>query len=121
MEQNNINDIEDDGSLSFLNIPKNEESKSFNCDIITQQKLVNTQFWVFGYFEDIPTKFSKNKGTTGQTLVHIRYNKEDSESDGKKFFTGSADILYILQQIKARDAFPRKVTMRAQGNKYFLE
>ncbi len=113
------NKMEDDGSLAFLNIPKNEDTKTFNCDIITQQKLVNTTFWVFGFFEEIPTKFSKSKGTKGQTLVHIRYNREDSESDGKKFFTGSQDILYVLQQIRERDAFPRKVTMKAQGQPLF--
>ena len=36
----------DDGSLAFLNIPRDEKSRSFNCDETTQSKLVNTSFWV---------------------------------------------------------------------------
>lgn len=44
-EMNNI-PKEDDGSLAFLNIPRDENSRSFNCDETTQSKLVNTTFWV---------------------------------------------------------------------------
>ena len=51
MEQNN-----DDGSLAFLNIPRDENSRSFNCDETTQSKLVNTQFWVVDYIEDVEPK-----------------------------------------------------------------
>lgn len=36
---------EDDGTLAFLNIPRDENSRSFNCDETTQSKLVNTTFW----------------------------------------------------------------------------
>ena len=43
-EMNNI-PKEDDGSLAFLNIPRDENSGSFNCDETTQSKLVNTTFW----------------------------------------------------------------------------
>lgn len=42
-EMNNI-PKEDDGSLAFLNIPRDENSRSFNCDETTQSKLVNTTF-----------------------------------------------------------------------------
>mgnify|MGYP006894137826 CR=1 FL=1 len=38
-EMNNI-PKEDDGSLAFLNIPRDENSRSFNCDETTQSKLV---------------------------------------------------------------------------------
>lgn len=34
----------DDGSLAFLNIPRDESNRSFNCDETTQSKLVNTSF-----------------------------------------------------------------------------
>ena len=44
-EMNNI-PKEDDGSLAFLNIPRDENSRSFNCDETTQSKLVNTAFWL---------------------------------------------------------------------------
>lgn len=39
----------DDGSLAFLNIPRDENNRSFNCDETSQSKLVNTTFWVVDY------------------------------------------------------------------------
>ncbi len=111
----------DDGSLAFLNIPRDESSRSFNCDETTQSKLVNTTFWVVDFIEDVPTKFSKTKGTSGQTLVKIKPRVDSSEMEAKKFFTGSADILYVLREVKKRSAFPRRVTLRGNGNRYWLE
>ena len=35
------NEINDDGSLACLNIPRNADSRSFNCGVITQSKLCN--------------------------------------------------------------------------------
>lgn len=111
----------DDGSLAFLNIPRDENNRSFNCDETTQSKLVNTTFWVCDFLEDVPTRFSKTKGTKGQTLVKIKRDKDSSDSDAKKFFTGSADILYVCQEIKKRNAFPRRVTLKGSGNRYWFE
>lgn len=62
---------EDDGSLSFLNIKRDENNRSFNCGETTQSQIVNTTFWVVDFLEDVPTRFSKAKGTKGQTLVKI--------------------------------------------------
>lgn len=112
---------EDDGSLAFLQIPRDENSRSFNCDETTQSKLVNTQFWVVDFLEDVPTKFSKSKGTKGQTLVKIKPERDSPEREAKKFFTGSTDILYVLKKIKELNAFPRRVTLRGNGNRYFFE
>ena len=111
----------DDGTLAFLNIPRDESSRSFNCEETTQSKLVNTSFWVCDFIEEVPTRFSKQKGTKGQTLVKIKPDCEGSESTARKFFTGSADILYICKEIKKRNAFPRRVTMRGNGNRYWFE
>lgn len=111
----------DDGTLSFLNIPRNENSRSFNCSETTQSRLVNTSFWVFDFIEEVPTRFSKSKGTKGQTLVKIKPQKDSNESEARKFFTGSSDILYVCQQIRERDAFPRLVTLRGNGNRYWFE
>ena len=111
----------DDGSLAFLNIPRDESNRSFNCDETTQSKLVNTSFWVCDFIEDVPTRFSKTKGTKGQTLVKIKPDKNSHDADAKKFFTGSADILYVCQEIKKRNAFPRHVTLRGNGNRYWFE
>lgn len=119
-DKNNIQG-EDDGSLAFLRIPRDESSRSFNCDETTQSKLVNTTFWVVDFIEEVPTRFSKSKGTKGQTLVKIKMLKDDLESNAKKFFTGSSDILYVLKKIKELKAFPRRVTLRSNGNRYYFE
>ena len=119
-EMNNI-PKEDDGSLAFLNIPRDENSRSFNCDETTQSKLVNTTFWVVDFIEEVPTRFSKTKGVKGQTLVKIKPSKDSLGSDAKKFFTGSSDILYVLKKIKEMNKFPRKVTLRGNGNRYYFE
>ena len=71
-----MNERQDDGSLAFLQIPRDENSRSFNCDETTQSKLVNTEFWVVDFIEEVPTKFSKQKGTRGQTLVKIKMRKD---------------------------------------------
>lgn len=115
------NMIEDDGSLDFLKIPRDENNRSFNCDETTQSKIVNTTFWVVDFIEDVPTRFSKAKGIKGQTLVKIKPEKDSPDKDAKKFFTGSADILYVLKKIKEMNKFPRKVTLRGNGNRYFFE
>ena len=119
-DKNNIQG-EDDGSLAFLRIPRDESSRSLNCDETTQSKLVNTTFWVVDFIEEVPTRFSKSKGTKGQTLVKIKMSKDDLESNAKKFFTGSSNILYVLKKIKELKAFPRRVTLRSNGNRYYFE
>ncbi|WP_304624156.1 hypothetical protein [uncultured Duncaniella sp.] len=119
--EDNVQQGVDDGSLAFLRIPRDENSRSLIGDEIKQSKIVNTSFWVFKFLEDIPTRFSKQKGTAGQTLVQIRPSKDSPESESQKFFTGSAEILYVLKEIQKRDAFPRKVTLRSNGNRFYFE
>lgn len=116
-----MEEIKDDGTLSFLKIPRDVNSRSFNCDETTQSKLVNTTFWVVDFIEDVPTRFSKAKGVKGQTLVKIKPEIDSPESAAKKFFTGSADILYVLQKIREMNKFPRKVTLRRNGNRFYFE
>ena len=111
----------DDGSLAFLRIPRDENSRSMPGDEIKQSKIVNTTFWVHDFLEDVPTRFSKQKGTPGQTLVQIRPEQDSPESKAQKFFTGSTEIRYVLKEIKKRNAFPRKVTLRANGNRFYFE
>lgn len=97
------NNRQDDGSLAFLQIEPDANNKHFNCSEITQQKLINLSFWVIDF------------------LVKIKFNKEDPDKDARKFFTNSQEIKYILGKIKERNAFPRKVTMRASGTRYYFE
>lgn len=111
----------DDGSLAFLGIGRDPGSRSFNCETTSQMKLVNTQFWVVDFMEDIPTKFSRAKGKAGQTLVLVKSDPGQRDSEARKFFTGSEEILYVLRKIRELDAFPRRVTMRQAGNRFFLE
>lgn len=108
--------LEDDGSLSFLHIPQDETNKHFNCKETTQQQLINLSFWVLDYIENVKTKFGNER-----FLVKIKFNREDPESEAKKFFTNSAEIKYVLKEIRKRNKFPRKVTMRASGTRYYFE
>lgn len=86
MENNQVTiPSEDDGSLAFLRIPRDENSRSLQGEEVKQSRIVNTTFWVHSFLEDIPTRFSKSKGTTGQTLVQIRPEKDSPESEAKKF------------------------------------
>ena len=112
---------DDDGSLAFLKIPRDTNSRSMKGDEVKQSRIVNTTFWVHDFLEDVPTRFSKAKGTKGQTLVQIRPEKDSPESAAQKFFTGSSDILYVLQKIKEMGKFPRLVTLRQDGNRYYFE
>lgn len=118
---NNENNNMDDGSLGFLRIPRDENCRSFNCEETTQSKFVNTSFWVVDFIEEVPTRFSKSKGTKGQTLVKIKPDRNSPDSESRKFFTGSADILYILKKIREMDKFPRRVTLRGSGNRFYFE
>lgn len=107
---------EDDGSLAFLNIQPDETNKQFNCKETTQQQLINLEFWIIDYIEGLKTKFGNNRN-----LVKIKFNLDDPESQAQKFFTNSREIKHVLSQVKEMDAFPRKVTMRAAGSRYYFE
>lgn len=113
--------IVDDGTLACLNIPRDENDRSFNCDETTQSKIVNTSFWLVDFLEDVPTRFSKTKGSNGQTLVMIKPEKDSPNSMAKKYFTGSAQQIHILQWLRQNNKFPRKVTLRGSGNRYWFE
>lgn len=110
------NNTKDDGSLAFLKIAPDRNNRQFNCGEITQQKLINREFYVIDYIDDIKTKHGE-----GRFLVKIKFDLSDSDSDAKKFFTNSTDIKYILAKVKEANALPRKVTMHANGNHYYLE
>ena len=112
----NENNTNDDGSLSFLNIPQDEANKHFNCRETTQQKLINLTFWVVDFIDGVKTKFGNER-----FLVKIKRNRDDKYSEAEKFFTNSTEIKYVLKEIKKRNAFPRKVTMRASGTRYYFE
>jgi hypothetical protein len=111
-----MEEIKDDGTLSSLNIPIDKENKFFNCPEITQQRLLNTSFWIINYINGIKTKFGNDR-----TLILIKFNLDDTESNSRKFFTNSKEIKYILEKVKEMNKFPRKVTMRASGNRYYIE
>lgn len=72
-DKNNIQG-EDDGSLAFLRIPRDESSRSFNCDETTQSKLVNTTFWVVDFIEEVPTRFSKRSSSSSKTILKTTLN-----------------------------------------------
>lgn len=106
----------DDGSLAFLEIAPDEANKHFNCPETTQQQLINRSFWLCDFIKGVKTKHG-----TDRYIVLVKFNKDDKLADARKFFTNSREIKYILDQIEARHAFPRHVTMRASGTRYYLE
>ncbi|MCK9476320.1 MAG: hypothetical protein M0R46_10390 [Candidatus Muirbacterium halophilum] len=105
----------DDGSLKFLNIERNKKSREFNCKEISIQELVNRDIYLIEYLDDVKTRYGM------RYLVYIKFNLDDSEINGRKFFTNSESIKYILDKIRELDAFPRKVTVKNIGKKYILE
>ena len=117
-EYNNTGNKQDDGSLAFLNIPQDENNKQFNCRETTQQKLINLSFFVLDFIDGVKTKFGAER-----FLVKIKHpdNSPDKAGQVEKFFTNSTEIKYVLREIKKRNAFPRKVTMRASGTRYYFE
>ena len=119
-EQTNGNTRQqDDGSLSFLQIPQDEANKHFNCRETTQQKLINLTFWVIDYIENVRTKFGNER-----FLVKIRFEEPTTPSGHEKeekFFTNSTEIKYVLREIKKRNKFPRRVTMKASGTRYYFD
>ena len=70
---------------------------------------------------DIGIQQALFKLADNRTVVLIKFDLKDSDSDSKKFFTNSHEIKYVLEQIKEMNKFPRKVTMRASGNRYYFE
>ena len=111
MEENN----KDDGSLNFLNIERNKDCREFNCRVITQQELVNREFFLVDFLRDVQTKNGL------RYLIFIKFDLKDSEIEGRKFFTNSQSIKYILDKIEEMNAFPRKATLKGIGNKNILE
>jgi hypothetical protein len=108
--------MEDDGTLGSLNISVDKENRYFNCPEINQQRLLNTSFWIINYIDGVKTKFGNDR-----SLVLIKYKLDDADNESRKFFTNSREIKYILQRVKEMDKFPRRVTMRASGNRYYIE
>lgn len=117
-EQKQQEQQKDDGSLSFLNIPQDEANKHFNCKETTQQQLTNLTFWLVDFIDGVKTKFG-----TERYLVKIKHPEPvpPNHDREEKFFTNSSEIKYILDEIKKRNKFPRKATMRASGTRYYLE
>ena len=111
-----MEDMSDDGTLACLKIPKSDESRHFNCEEITQQKLINLTFYLIDFIEGVDTKYGKDR-----MIVFIKFNLDDTESMGRKFFTNSQEIKYVMTKIKEMNKLPRKATMRASGSRYYLE
>lgn len=105
----------DDGSLKFLNIPRDVNDRSYNCMLTNQQRLSNKTFWLIDFMENVPTK------NGARILVKIKDDPEDDDSRAQKFFTASPQIIYTLREIRKRRAFPRKVTLKSQGLHFWFE
>ena len=99
-------------TLQSLNIKPDSENKHFHCRETTQQKLINTTFNVLDYIDGVKTKFGASR-----YIVKIQLDNGTEQ----KFLTNSQEIKYVLGKVKEKNAFPVRVTMRAEGSRYFLE
>ena len=99
-------------TLQSLNIKPDSENKHFHCRETTQRKLINTTLNVLDYIDGVKTKFGASR-----YIVKIQLDSGDVQ----KFFTNSQEIKYTLGEVKKMEAFPVRVTMRAEGSRYFLE
>ena len=106
--------MEDDGSLSFLNIPIEENNKQFHGKVMTQQQLTNMEFYVLDFTMIEKTKYGANR-------MLIRIKKDLNDKEEFKFFTNSHEIEYTLKKIFELKKFPRKMTLRGCGNRYWVE
>lgn len=111
-----MNNNTDDGSLAFLGIGKDPSNIQFHCEQVKASKLVNTTFWVRNIIENIKTSHGEER-----MLVLISKEKDTPESECQKFFTNSRETKYVLTKVREHNAFPRRVTMRSDGNSFFLE
>ena len=68
------------------------------------------------YDHDVKTKFGNDK-----YVVFIKMSKDDTDDKALKFFTGSSEIKATLDMIRERNAFPRRVTLKMEGNNYWIE
>ncbi len=111
-----MDSIQDDGTLAFLGITRNERDKRFTCKEEQQSNLVNKTFWVMVYFPNVTSKYGE------RYIFKIKYNLEDEESAARKVWTGSTDIQFVLDKIGELGKFPRRVTLRKDGkNHYYFE
>ena len=106
----------DDGTLAFLQIEPAGGAKRFNCRETTQQQLINRTFWLCDYIKGVHTKHGDDR-----YIVLIKDDPNAPMSEARKFFTNSVDIKHVLDRIKELGAWPRKVTMQANGSHYYLE
>ena len=110
---------EDDGSLACLNLPQDPDNKFFNCRETNQSRLQNTTFYVID-FHQAKTKYSEDTKKP-KYVVKIKEQLEMPESQAQKFFTGSKEIIYVLDKLRELNKLPRRVTLRGNGLKYWFE
>lgn len=110
------NDAEDDGTLAFLGLDTDRDTKTFSCPAKRQTELVGESFWILDYFGDIKTKDGSTK-----YLYKAKMNLDDPDELAFKVWTGSPECWAVLDKLAELDKFPRKVTLcrRSKGAMYF--
>lgn len=112
-----LTDIKDDGTLECLHLPADAGRKRFSCPPEQQRNLVGKTFWVLDYFADVRSRYSDDR-----YLFKLKFDLEDSESDARKVWTGSADIKYVLDKLRELGKFPRRVTLKSgEGGRLYFE
>lgn len=111
-----LDEIEDDGSLACLGLDTDRERKVFSCPVARQIDLVGKTFWVLDYFGNIEGKDGNTK-----YLFKIIPNLDDPSTEERKVWTGSPEIMHVLDKLRELDKFPRRVTLMKhnRGAMYF--
>lgn len=107
MEKNTINSKKDDGTLKCLGLKRRVRKDWFNCKEVEQNELEDKTFYVLDFQYVKRTAHGNNR-----VVVKVGRTPNDPEEVCGKFFSGSADVKDILEQLRELDAFPRKVTLR---------
>lgn len=80
--------------------------KRFNGKNFRLSAIANLPIEIYDYEKDIKTRIGG-----GRTLVSFRFR--DSKEPGK-FFTDSAEMKDLLQQIDEKDGFPFETTLKSE-------
>ena len=91
--------------FSELGIKREDSEKIFNCQQVSITDILNSELEVLGFLPNVKTKHGE-----GRYLVHFKH--VDNSIEGK-FFTNSASLKSVLDQVKAED-FPFITVIKAQ-------
>jgi hypothetical protein len=102
-------------NLVNMVIPPNPNEKFFNCRKTNQNALIGDRFWIIDFHDKTVERDEKS------SLKYVLLCKRSlDESDEKefKFFTGSPQIKYKLDYLRAGNNLPASVKLVGDGRNF---